>query len=175
MSAKRAARRRAARIRAKAAQHAPPQLSDDSESWDTAAVGERAAALRAEQDLAAYDTRWAELSRAEKAELEVLSKDPLDQGPYLTRMTALGLGPRHGPEFDLGGITRHVYEILRDRLTLPGAPAQVTVRRAWLAQECDCHPGSVDRAFTNLRRRGLLDIEAQGYGTVAVRLGEKQS
>ena len=173
MSAKRAARRRAAKIRAKITQRALPSLSQDSGSWDTAAVGELADALRAEQDRAAYEQRWQALGSEEQAELATLkAAADTDWDAYARRMTALGLGPRHGPEFDLNGVTRNVYEIVRDRLIVPGAPAQVTVSRAWLAQECYCHPNTVGRAFADLRRRSLLDIEALGNGTVSVRLGK---
>lgn len=170
-SAKRAARKRAAKIRAKAPHHVPPRFSEDHGSWDTNAFAELSDALRAEQDRKAFEQRWQALGSEEKAELAALeAAADTDWEAYAQRMTALGLGPRHGPEFDLSGVTRHVYEILRDRLIVPSAPAQITVMRAWLAQECDCHPHTVDRAIANLRRRGLFDIEAQGHGTVSVAL-----
>ena len=173
MSAKRADRRRAAKIRAKAPHPVPPLLSEDHGSWDTDAFAELSDALRAEQDRKAFEQHWQALGSKEKAELAALkAAADTDWDAYARRMTALGLGPRHGPEFALSGVTRHVYEILRDRLIVPGAPAQVTVMRAWLAQECDCHPHTVGRAFAALRRQGLFDIEAQGHGTVSVALGK---
>lgn len=219
MSAKRAARRRAAKIRAKAAHRPPSSLSkdhesgnmatvnelgealarwqalgseeraevaalaaalplseEDSGSWDTATVGALAAALRKEQELDAYDQRWQALTSEERAELAALqAASDTDWDAYAQRMAAHGLAPPWRPEYALSRAHWRVYETLRDRLTVPGAPAQVPVRRAWLAQECRVSSSTVARAFADLRQRGLLEIEALGNGTVAVRLGQNQS
>ena len=219
MSAKRAARRRAVKIRAKAAHRPPSSLSkdhesgnmatvnelgevlarwqalgseeraevvalaaalplseEDSGSWDTVTVGVLAAAVREAQEQDVYDQRWQALTSEEKAELAALqAASDTDWDAYAQRMEDHGLAPPWRPEYDLSRAHWHVYEILRDRLTIPGAPAQVTVRRAWLAQKCRVSSSTVARAFADLRQRRLLDIEALGNGTVAVRLGETQS
>ena len=106
MSAKRAARRRAAKIRAKAAHHAPPPLSGDSESWDTAVVAKLSAALRVQKDLEAEEQRWQALTSEEQAELAALeAASDSDWDAYAQRMEDFGLAPRFGPESQLIRLT----------------------------------------------------------------------